>query len=100
MIYINPETIQESLLNAAERVQAHLQDKTGERYSVPQLQAALQHWLEVSIEELASEAEYHVIAAGDRQGFNRVAFENQLNKLKPIESVRSEPSDSEQSIAS
>lgn len=87
-LFIDTDAIQSALQDAALELQARYQHEDGETYRLEDLQKALTHWLEVSIESLAEEALFHT-AEGDRScAFNRDAFELQMRRVKPIHPPR------------
>jgi hypothetical protein len=81
-LYIS-ESVQESVVDAAEKAQAYLEQEKGVHYSVNDLKNVLVKWLELSIEQLAEEAMYHCLEGDRAYAFNRAGFTQALEKLSP-----------------
>jgi len=88
-LFIDTDATQAALQTAATELQARLVEESGERYRVEDLQTALAHWLELSIESLVEDALFHAIEGDRSYAFNRRAFETQLRKLQ-VESASSQ----------
>jgi hypothetical protein len=84
-IYI-ADSVHEAIAEAAKNAQAHLEHEKGVSYSVNDLKKALVKWLELSIEQLATDADYHCWAGDRSYAVNRAAFSSALAKLKPAHS--------------
>jgi hypothetical protein len=81
--FIDTEAVQTALNQTAIALQARFVQETGERYCVDDLQQALTHWLELSIEELVDDALFHTVEGDRTCAFNRRAFELQMKRLQP-----------------
>jgi hypothetical protein len=81
-IYIS-DSVREAIAEAAKKAQAHLEHEEGVSYSVNDLKTALVKWLELSIEQLAADADYHCWAGDRSYAFNRAVFSSALTKLTP-----------------
>ena len=81
-LFIDTDATQTALHDAAAELQARLVEASGERYRVEDLQTALSHWLELSIESLVEDALFHALEGDRSYAFNRRAFETQLGKLQ------------------
>jgi hypothetical protein len=79
------DTALNALNDAANRIQAELLDRTGERYEIPDLNGVLARWLESSIEELCEDA-CELCVTGDRTyaSFNRHYFEDLLSQVPSV----------------
>ncbi len=87
-LFIDTDAIQSTLKDAAIELQARYLQEEGEVYRLEDLQKALTHWLELSIETLAEEALFHV-AEGDRTtAFNREGFELQMRRIQLLPAPR------------
>lgn len=87
-LFIDTDAVQSALREAAIELQARYVQEEGETYRVEDLQRALTHWLEVSIESLAEEALFHAVEGDRSYAFNRSAFELQMKRIKPVPSAR------------
>ncbi len=81
-LFIDTDATQVALQAAATELQARLAEASGERYRVEDLQMALAHWLELSIESLVEDALFHALEGDRSYAFNRRAFETQLCRLQ------------------
>ncbi|NJO81271.1 MAG: hypothetical protein HC827_24130 [Cyanobacteria bacterium RM1_2_2] len=81
-IYVS-DTAKQTLSSVVPQVQAFLERELGLHYSVNDLEKALMHWLEASIEQLADDALYHCIEGDISFAFNRHSFTHALSRLKP-----------------
>ncbi|MBW4468134.1 MAG: hypothetical protein KME07_22130 [Pegethrix bostrychoides GSE-TBD4-15B] len=88
-LFIDIDATQAALQTTAAELQARLAEESGERYRIEDLQTALAHWLELSIESLVEDALFHAHAGDRSYAFNRRAFETQLRKL-PAEAASSQ----------
>jgi hypothetical protein len=79
------ETVETAIEQAAIALQAHFMHEEGERYRVEDLQQALNHWLELSLEALADDALFHTIEGDRAYAFNRRAFELELRRIQPLQ---------------
>ncbi|HEY9644532.1 MAG TPA: hypothetical protein V6C57_28810 [Coleofasciculaceae cyanobacterium] len=82
--FMDIEAIQTALNQTAIALQARFAQETGECYCVEDLQQALTHWLELSIEELVDDALFHTVEGDRAYAFNRRAFELQMQRLQPL----------------
>lgn len=81
MVYINQESVEQSLLNAAQQMHDYYL-KEGQDYSINDLLQVLTLWLEGTIETLADDAFSHCISCDPNYACNRVAFETFLSQMK------------------
>ena len=81
--FIDPDATHVALKTAAVELQERLEQEYGEQYRTEDLQMALTHWLELSIESLVEDVLFHTIDGDRSYAFNRRAFEKQLKKLQP-----------------
>ncbi len=77
------DTVKESISEAAKNAQQYFEQQDGAHYAVSDLEKALVHWLEVSIEQLADDACYHCVEGDLSLVFNRRVFNSALSKLQP-----------------
>jgi hypothetical protein len=82
--FIDTEAVQTALNQTAIALQVRFAQETGDRYGVEDLQQALTHWLELSIEELVDDALFHTVEGDRAYAFNRRAFELQIKRLQPL----------------
>lgn len=80
-LFIDTDATQAALQSVATELQARFVEESGEQYCVEDLQIALSHWLELSIESLVEDALFHTVEGDRSHAFNRRAFEMQLRKL-------------------
>lgn len=85
-LYIDTENVEQSLNAAATELQARFAQQ-GAIYQTEDIQKALVGWLELSIEELVSEALFHVAESDRSRAFNRQAFDLYLKRLQPTEEL-------------
>lgn len=78
------DTALEALNEAASKIQSALVDRTGERYELVFLNEVLAKWLELSIEELCSDALEHCVTGDRSYAFNRHDFERLLKEAPSI----------------
>ncbi|MFM7426038.1 MAG: hypothetical protein ACKO7W_13780 [Elainella sp.] len=83
-LFIDTDATQMALQAAAVELRARFVDEFGEDYRLEDLQAALSHWLELSIESLVEDALFHTVEGDRSHAFNRRAFEMQIRKLQPV----------------
>ncbi|MBD3883097.1 hypothetical protein IFO70_15135 [Phormidium tenue FACHB-886] len=88
--YINTEAVQQALNEAAIALRVRYAQEMGETYCVEELQQALIHWLELSIEALAEDALFHTVEGDRAYAFNRRAFEQQVQRLQPTSPLPAE----------
>lgn len=72
-----------ALGTAAIELQRHFICEHGERYRVEDLQMALTHWLEVSVESLVEDVLFHTVEGDRSYAFNRRAFDLHMQQLQP-----------------
>ena len=84
-LLIDQETIQADLKAAAEMLQAYYIHEAGTVYQLADLEQALTTWLELSVEALAQDAIFHAIQGDRTYAFNRPAFEQQIQRLDPVD---------------
>lgn len=77
------DTVKESIADAAKKAQQYLEQQYGTHYEVNDLEKALVHWLEVSIEQLADDSCYHCVDGDLSLVFNRCVFTSALSKVQP-----------------
>ncbi|WNZ24720.1 hypothetical protein HJG54_18975 [Leptolyngbya sp. NK1-12] len=85
-ISIDSEATQVVLKAAAAELQARFMQECGESYRVEDLQAALNRWLELSVEALLDDVLFHTVEGDRAYAFNRRAFEMQMRKLQSTSS--------------
>lgn len=83
-LFIDTDATQTALHATAVELQARFVDEFGEEYRLEDLQAALSHWLELSIESLVEDALFHTVEGDRSHAFNRRAFEIQIRNLQPV----------------
>lgn len=81
--FIDTDATHFALETAAIELQERLAQEYGEQYRAEDLQTALAHWLELSIESLVEDVLFHTIEGDRSYAFNRRVFEKQLKKLQP-----------------
>jgi hypothetical protein len=81
---IDTDATDTALNTAAIELQAYFAQTYGAQYRTEDLQTALTHWLELSIESLVEDVLFHTLEGDRAYAFNRQAFEKQIKKLKPI----------------
>ncbi|NJO77094.1 MAG: hypothetical protein HC827_00285 [Cyanobacteria bacterium RM1_2_2] len=81
--FIDTDATHFALKNAAVELQERLAQEYGEQYRAEDLQIALTHWLELSIESLVDDVLFHTLEGDRSHAFNRRVFEKQLKKLQP-----------------
>jgi hypothetical protein len=87
VLSIDTDIAQAALGSVAAELQARFVAEYGERYELEALQAALARWLELSVEALVEDALFHTVEGDRAYAFNRRAFEVQLRKLQPVETL-------------
>jgi hypothetical protein len=88
---IDTNAAQTALNTVAAELQARFMAEYGERYDLEELQVALMRWLELSVEALVEDALFHTVEGDRAYAFNRRAFEMQLHKMQPVESLPHPP---------
>jgi hypothetical protein len=78
------EAVQSALKLAASELQSHFLHEEGELYRTDDLQQALNHWLELSIESLVDDVLFHAVEGDRSYAFNREAFEAQMRRMQPV----------------
>lgn len=81
--FIDTDATHSALKTAAVELQERLAQDHGEQYCTEDLQVALTHWLELSIESLVEDVLFHTVEGDRSYAFNRRGFEKQLKKLQP-----------------
>jgi hypothetical protein len=79
------DSVQEAIATAAKKLQVHYQPD--QEYSIEDLQSALTVWLEMSLEQLADDALFHVAEGSAAYAFNRAAFELAMKSVHSKSSV-------------
>jgi hypothetical protein len=79
---LDTNAMEAALGTAAVELQRHFVREHGERYRVEDLQAALTHWLELSVELLVEDVLFHTVEGDRSYTFNRRAFELQMQQLQ------------------
>ncbi|GAB4377993.1 MAG: hypothetical protein Kow00121_28950 [Elainellaceae cyanobacterium] len=87
-LLIDTDAIQSALHSAAIDLQNRFVREEGEVYRVEDLQRALTNWLELSIESLVEDATFHAVEGDCASAFNRHDFEQQMKRVKPVETVQ------------
>lgn len=85
-IHIN-QSVYDSIADAALQLQLHYVINSGVTYDLHDLQTALVHYLEGSIESLVDDLMFHAVEGDRAHAFNWAEYERQLNKLQPMELV-------------
>ncbi|PSB06194.1 hypothetical protein C7B61_05000 [filamentous cyanobacterium CCP1] len=83
-VFIDQDAIQSALKLAASELQAHFLQEEGELYRADDLQQALNHWLELSIESLVDDVLFHAVEGDRSYAFNREAFEARMRRMQPM----------------
>lgn len=78
------DTALELLNESAITVQSALLERTGELYELTHISEVLAKWLELSIEELASDAAEHCVTSDRTYAFNRHDFERLLKAVPSV----------------
>lgn len=92
------ETAIESLVSAAQEVQAVLFDREGEVYEIGDIQEVLESWLAGAIEQLAEEAcTFCITGSSGHASFNRAEFQRLLEK-KPSRNWAEEKAQADQEL--
>lgn len=81
--FIDSHATEDALYTAAVELRTRFIEEYGDCYRVEDLQTALTHWLELSIESLVEDVLFHTVEGDRTYAFNRRAFEIQLKKLQP-----------------
>ena len=74
-----------AIADAAVQLQLHYVINSGVTYDLHNLQTALVHYLEGSIESLVDDLMFHTVEGDRAHAFNRSEYERQLNNLQPLE---------------
>jgi hypothetical protein len=85
-LFIDNEAVQSALKSAAAELQSRFLQEEGELYRADDLQQALNHWLELSIESLVDDVLFHAVEGDRSYAFNREAFESQMRRVQPMKS--------------
>lgn len=95
-LYINPTRIRQAMTDVLPDLKHNLRERWGEDlYTDPELMEAIQRWLELSIEALVSEMDYHLYTGP--YPFNRHDFEQALRAIEKRR--RQEETESGQAVA-
>lgn len=78
------DTALESLNDAAIAIRSALIARTGEQYELTHLSEVLAKWLELSIEELCSDAVEHCVTGDRTYAFNRHDFDRLLKERPSV----------------
>ncbi|MBD1912115.1 MULTISPECIES: hypothetical protein [unclassified Leptolyngbya] len=79
-LYINSARIRQAMTDALPDLKHNLRERWGEDpYTDPELMEAMQRWLELSIEALVNEMDYHLYSGA--YPFNRHDFEHALRAI-------------------
>lgn len=87
-LLIDTDTVHSALEAVAIELHNHFLHEEGEAYRIEDLQNALAHWLELSVESLVEEALFHTVEGDPSVAFNRYAFEQQMKRIKPMKAPR------------
>ena len=79
------QSIYDSIADIVIQLQLHYVINSGVTYDLHDLQTALVHYLEGSIESLVDDLMFYTVEGDRAHAFNRAEYEQQLNKLQPLE---------------